>query len=86
MDTIDCCHVGFFLRTNVLDGMVYDGALCLMMEVFSNDESSHVICEKWHNNKRFMSATVISQLNDGVRCKVKAEGVKVVLVKWDYVP
>jgi hypothetical protein len=59
-DGIDRCHVGFLLRTFVVQGSVWDGVLCQVVEVFQKDDPSKLCRAKWHENKRFVHVAVIS--------------------------
>ena len=51
MDDVDRCRVGFLPRAYALEGAIYDGVLCQVMEVFSKSDPSCVIREKWCKNK-----------------------------------
>ena len=77
-DGVDCCRVGFLPQAYALEGAIYDGVLCRVIEVFSKSGPSHVIREKWYKNKVFVRATVISALNKHVLpigCKTSIRGV-----------
>ena len=50
-DGVNCCRVGFLPRAHALEGAIYDGVLCQVMEVFSKSDPSCVIREKWCKNK-----------------------------------
>ncbi len=56
------------------DATLYDGVLCLVMEVSEKNDPSRVISKKWEN----------SQLNGWVLSKIKGMEMKVALMKRDY--
>ncbi len=39
-DGIDCCFVGFLSRAFVVQGSIWDGVLCQVVEVFQKDDPS----------------------------------------------
>jgi hypothetical protein len=65
---IDRCRVGFLPRAFVVQGSVWDGVLCQMLEVFQKDDPSKLCHAKWHQNKGFARVAVIgtSKLPFGV--------------------
>jgi hypothetical protein len=86
MDGFDCCRVEFLPRQYVPDTAVYDGVLCQVIEVFSKDDPSCAISNKWKKHKGFARAMVTSQLNGQVLNKIKGMEIKVAPVKGDYFP
>ncbi len=66
-DSVDRCRVGFLPWVYALEGAIYNGVLCQVTEVFLKSDPSLAICEKWHKNKGFARATVISALNSAHR-------------------
>ncbi len=56
---IDCCRVGFLPRAFVVQGSVWDGVLCQVVEVFGKDDPSKLCRAKWHQNKGFARVAVI---------------------------
>jgi hypothetical protein len=56
---IDCCHVGFLPHAFVVQGSVWDGVLCQVVEVFQKDNPSKLCHAKWHQNKGFARVAVI---------------------------
>jgi hypothetical protein len=56
---IDCCHVGFLPHTFVVQGSIWDGVLCQVVEVFQKDNPSKLYRAKWHQNKGFACVAVI---------------------------
>jgi hypothetical protein len=59
---IDCCRVGFLPRAFVMQGSLWDGILCQVVEVFGKDDPSKLCCAKWHQNKGFARIAVIGTL------------------------
>ncbi len=58
-DGIDRCGVGFLPRTFVMQGSIWDGVLCQVVEVFQKDDPSKLCRAKWHQNKGFERVAVI---------------------------
>jgi hypothetical protein len=58
-DGIDCCRIGFLPRAFVMQGSVWDGVLCQVVEVFQKDDPSKLCRAKWHQNKGFAYIAVI---------------------------
>ncbi len=58
-DGIDCCHIGFLPRAFVMQGSIWDGVLCQVVEVFQKDDPSKLCCAKWHQNKVIARVAVI---------------------------
>ena len=85
-DSVDCCRVGFLLRAYALEGAIYDGVLCRVTGVFSKNDPSHVIREKWYKNKVLPRATVISALNERLPPIGSVETSAVAGMKGDYLP
>ncbi len=56
---IDCCCVGFLPRAFVMQGSVWDGVLCQVVEMFQKDDPSKLCHAKWHHNKGFAHIVVI---------------------------
>jgi hypothetical protein len=56
---IDCCRVDFLPRAFVVQGSIWDGVLCQVVEVFQKDNPSKLCCAKWHQNKGFACIAVI---------------------------
>jgi hypothetical protein len=61
-DGIDCCCVGFLPRAFVVQGSVWDGVLCQVVEVFGRDDPSKLCHDKWHQNKGFAGVAVLGTL------------------------
>ena len=85
-DVVDRCHVGFLPRAYALEEAIYNGVLCQVMEVFSKKDPSCAIREKWHKNKGFARAMVISVLNERVLPIGSVEAAAVAGMKGDYLP
>ncbi len=83
---VDCCHVGFLPRAYALEGAIYEGVLCRVTKVFLKSDPSCAIHEKWHLNKGFARATVISALNERVLPIGSVETLAVAGMKGDYLP
>ncbi len=56
---IDRCHVGFLPRAFVMQGGIWDGVLCQVVEVFQKDDPSKLCRAKWHPNRGFARIAVI---------------------------
>ncbi len=56
---IDCCHVGLLPRAFVVQGSIWDGILCQVVEVFGKDDPSKLCHAKWHQNMGFAQIAVI---------------------------
>jgi hypothetical protein len=56
---IDCCSVGFLPCAFVMQGSLWDGVLCQVVEVFGKDNPSKFCHAKWHQNKGFARFAVI---------------------------
>jgi hypothetical protein len=56
---IDCCCVGFLPCAFVVQGSVWDGVLCQVVEVFQKDNPTKLCRAKWHQNKGFERIAVI---------------------------
>jgi hypothetical protein len=56
---IDCCCTGFLPCTFVVQGSIWDGILCQVVEVFQKDDPSKLCHAKWHHNKGFARVAVI---------------------------
>jgi hypothetical protein len=61
-DGIDCCCIGFLPRAFVVQGSVWDGVLCQVVEVFGKGNPSKLCLAKWHQNKGFARVAVIGTL------------------------
>jgi hypothetical protein len=85
-DGVDRCRVGFLLWAYALDGAIYDGVLCQVVEIFNKSDPSHVIHKKWHKNEGFAGATVISALNERVQRMGSVEIAAAAGMKGDYLP
>jgi hypothetical protein len=48
--------------TFIVQGSVWDGVLCQVVEVFGEDDPSKLCCAKWHQNKGFAQVAVIGTL------------------------
>jgi hypothetical protein len=55
----DCYHVGFLPRAFVMQGIIWDGVLCQVVEVFQKDNPSKLCRAKWHQKKGFARIAVI---------------------------
>ncbi len=86
MEGVDWCRVGFLPQAYALEGAIYEGVLCRVTKVFSKSDPSHTIREKWHLNKGFAHATVISALNERVLRIGSVEMLAVAGMKGDYLP
>jgi hypothetical protein len=58
-DGIDCCCIGFLPRAFVVQGSLWDGILCQVVEVFRKDAPSKLCRAKWHQNKGFARVAII---------------------------
>ncbi len=76
----------FLPRAFALEGAIYGGVLCQVTEVFSKSDPFCAIREKWHKNKGFACATVISALNERILPIGSVETVAVADIKGDYLP
>jgi hypothetical protein len=85
-DGVDRCCVGFLPRAYALEGAIYEGVLCRVTKVFSKSDPSCAIREKWHLNKGFAHATVISTLNKRVPPIGSVVTSAVAGMKGDYLP
>ncbi len=61
-DEIDHCHVGFLPHAFVIQGSIWDGVLCQVVEMFGKDDPSKLCCAKWHQHKGFACIAVIGML------------------------
>jgi hypothetical protein len=59
---IDCCCAGFLPCAFAVQGSVWDGVLCQVVEVSGKDNSSKLCRAKWHQNKGFARVAVIGTL------------------------
>jgi hypothetical protein len=58
-DGIDCCCVGFLPRTFAMQGIIWDGVICQVVEVFQKNDPSKTCRAKWHHNKGFARVAVV---------------------------
>ncbi len=58
-DEIDCCRIGFLPHTFAVQGSVWDGVICQVVEVFKKDDPSKTCRAKWHHNKGFARIAVV---------------------------
>jgi hypothetical protein len=56
---IVCYRIGFLPCAFVMQGSLWDGVLCQVVEVFGKDDPSKLCCAKWHQNKQFARVAVI---------------------------
>lgn len=63
-DGIDRCRVGFLPRHLVKHWKQYDGVLAQVIDVYSKDSASPTSRRKFHHNKGFCVAAIISALPD----------------------
>ncbi len=72
-DGVDCCHIGFFPRAYVVQGEIWDGVLCQVVDVFEKNDPSKLGQKKWHHNKGYARVAVISRmpLDTGARPQKK---------------
>jgi hypothetical protein len=59
---IDHCHIGFLPCAFVVQGSLWDGVLCQVVEVFGKDDPCKLCHAKWHQNKGFAHVAVIGTL------------------------
>jgi hypothetical protein len=59
---INCCRIGFLPHAFVVQGSLWDGVLCQVVEVFGKDDPSKLCRAKWHQNKGFARIAVIGTL------------------------
>jgi hypothetical protein len=80
LDGVDRRCVGFLPHTYVVQGEIWDGVLCQVVDVFEKNDPSKQQQEKWHHNKGYALIAVIScmPLSTGARPqkKVKDVGMK----------
>jgi hypothetical protein len=62
LNGIDCCCIGFLPSALVVQGSLWDGVLCQVVEVFGKDDSSKLCHAKWHQNMGFVCVAVIGTL------------------------
>jgi hypothetical protein len=58
-DGIDHFCIGFLPHSFVMQGSIWDGVLCQVVEVFQKDDPSKLCCAKWYQNKGFACIAVI---------------------------
>jgi hypothetical protein len=64
-DGVDCCCVGFLPTAYVMQGELWDGNLCRVVDVFEKNDPSKLRREKWHHNKGYARIAVISDVPFG---------------------
>jgi hypothetical protein len=65
LDGVDCCSIGFLPRAHVMQGELWDGILCQVVDVFEKNDPSQLQREKWHHNKGYARVAVISYVPFG---------------------
>ena len=68
-DGINRCRVGFLPHAYVVQGKLWDGVLCQVVEVIEKDDPSQARRAKYHSNKGYARVAVISHVPMGIDAK-----------------
>ncbi len=62
LDGVNRCRVGFLPRAYVMQGELWDGILCQVVDVFEKNDPSKLRWEKWNHNKGYARVAVVSDV------------------------